>query len=195
MDDLIARARSGDPAAREALLGLLRPRLRQWAEHALNAKFAGRFDASDLTQITLLDVHAKLEQFVGTTEKELIDWVRQALQRNVLDAVRGATAKKRSVGREQPIDQLNPEGQFPGDDLSCHDSTPSMQAVRNEDDYRLRVALDALLTDQRLVVQLVHLEGHSIAMAAQQLNRTPAATAKLLQRAIANLRNLLRECS
>lgn len=195
MDDLISRMRSGDPLAREALLVLLRPHLRQWAEHALNARFAGRVDASDLAQITLLDVHEKLEQFRGTTENELIDWVRQALQRNVLDEVRRATAKKRTVACEQSVDQPDAGGLLPRNSLADNNSSPSSQAVRNENCDSLQLALDRLLPDQRLVVQLVHLERHSIGAAAQRLNRTPAATAKLLQRGMANLRKILNETS
>lgn len=195
MDQLISRARGGDPAAREALLEVLRPQLRQWAEHSLNARLAARDDASDVTQITLLDVHEKLAQFVGTTEQELIEWVRQALQRNILDAVRRATARKRSVEREQSVDQPDAAGRMPRNDLPGEQSSPSLQAIRNEDRDLLQAALDKLLPDQRLAVQLVHLQGQTIAVAAQRLDRTPAATAKLLQRGIANLRKLLSERS
>ncbi len=193
MDEIISRARDGDPLAREELLGQLRPKLRQWAEHSLNVRFAARVDASDVTQITLLDVHEKLAQFVGSTEQELIDWVRRALQRNIVDAVRRVTAGKRSVEREQSVDQTNAAGQLPRNDLPGGDSSPSLQAIRNEDQDRLQAALAELLPDQRLVVQLVHLQGHPIAAAAAQMDRTPAATAKLLQRGIANLRRILNE--
>ena len=192
MDYLSARAPGCDVASREELLARLRPQLRQWAEHALNTRFTGRVDASDLTQITLLDVHQKLEQFLGSTQGELLDWVRQALHRNVLDAVRRATAQKRNVHREQSTDQSSANGPSPRNQLAGDASTPSVQAVRNEECDSLQAALERLLPDQRLAVQLIHLEGHSIAAAAQQLNRSPAATAKLLQRGIAQLRQLLK---
>jgi DNA-directed RNA polymerase specialized sigma24 family protein len=50
-----------------------------------------------------------------------------------------------------------------------------------------------LLPDQQLVVRFVHLEGNSLAEAAEKLNRSPAAVAKLLQRGIKNLRAALVE--
>ena len=191
MDQLIARARSGDRQAREELLELLRPQLRQWAALSLNSRFGGRVDASDVTQITLLDIHEKLAQFVGNSERELLDWVRRALERNILDSIRRATAQKRSVERERSIDQSAPGEQMPRGELVGSFPTPSLQAMRNEDRHGLEAALAQLLPDQRAAVQLVHLDGLGIAAAAERMNRTPAATAKLLQRGIANLRRIL----
>jgi RNA polymerase sigma-70 factor (ECF subfamily) len=191
MDDLIQRARAGDSQAREELLATMRPRLREWAEHSLNARFAGRVDASDLTQITLLDLHQKLEQFAGSTEGELIDWLRRVLERNILDAVRQATAQKRNVGREQRLEFASADSDSPHLELAGDFSTPSLQAVRNENAERLERAFDTLLPDQRLVVRLIHLQGCSLSQAAEQLGRSTAATAKLLQRGIKNLRTAL----
>ncbi len=192
MDELIARARNGDATARGELLTLVRTRLRQWAEHALNARFAGRLDASDLTQITLMDVHQKLDQFVGNTEGEFDGWLRSTLQRNILDEVRRATAQKRSVEREQPMAHTdNGSNLSPQCDMAGNNSTPSVQVIRGEEADRLKTAVEQLPPDQRLVVQLVHLQGNSLALAAKQLNRTVAAVAKLLQRGMANLRKLL----
>jgi RNA polymerase sigma-70 factor (ECF subfamily) len=195
MDDLIRLAREGDTAARDELLAQVRPQLRQWAEHGLNTRFAGRIDASDLTQITLLEVHEKLHQFVGTSQGELIDWLRRVLERNILDEVRRATAQKRNVQREQRVDGVSDDGDAPRNRLASDVSTPSMQAIRGEETDRLREALDQLSPDHRLVVQLVHLQGQSLSVAAEQLQRTPAATAKLLQRGMASLRKVLQEAS
>ena len=191
MDELIRLARNGDSEAREELLAAVRPRLRKWAEDALNARFSGRLDASDLTQITLLDLHQKLEQFVGNSEGEFIDWLRRVLQRNILDAVRRASAQKRSVEREQRIDSAPDETAIPRNELAADISTPSMRAMNNEYADRLQRAMDRLTLEQQRVVRLVHLEGCSLSTAAEQLNRSTAAAAKLLQRGIKNLRAAL----
>jgi RNA polymerase sigma-70 factor (ECF subfamily) len=191
--ELVRAARTGSSEARESLLAATRPKLREWAEYAINARFAGHVDASDLTQVTLLDLHRKLEDFAGVSEGEFIDWLRRALERNILDAVRFATAQKRSVEREQPIDGGGKEGALLRNELPGDTSSPSMRAVRNEDSNRLEQAIAGLLADQQLVVRMVHLEGKSLAEAAEKLNRTPAAVAKLLQRGIKNLRAALAE--
>ena len=193
MDELIQLARSGDSQARERLLAEMRPRLRRWADQALNARFAGRVDASDLTQITLLDMHQKLEQFVGSTEGELVDWLRRVLERNILDAVRHATAQKRSVAREERIDLAAAEQASLRNPLHDDNTTVSQHVIHQENAVRLQLALAKLLPEQQLVVRLVHLQGHTLAQAAEQLNRSTPAAAKLLQRGIKNLRIALAE--
>ncbi len=192
IDDLLRRARSGDSSAREELLAHLRPQLRAWAENALNARYDRRLDASDLTQLTLLELHQKLEQFVGGTEGQLLAWLKTSLQRNLVDAVRRANAQKRHVGRERSLD-APVDDQFLRDEPSAPTSSPSLRAMRTEAKEQLHRALDQLLPEQRLVVQQVHLEGRRIADVAEQLGRSPGATAKLLQRGLANLRKLLAE--
>lgn len=190
MQDLIQKARAGDPSAQEELLTQVRTKLREWAEQALNSRFLARMDASDLTQITLVDVHQKLDQFVGNSSSEFDSWLRTALNRNIIDSVRDATAQKRSVNREQQPDDVTdaPAG---ADRFAADISTPSVKAQRMEEAEALHQALQRLPSDYRLVVQLVHLQGVSVADAARQLNRSPGATAKLLQRGIACLRKEL----
>jgi RNA polymerase sigma-70 factor (ECF subfamily) len=191
MNDLIRQAQRGDSQARDALLSQIRPRLRQWAENALNARFAARLDASDLAQVTLLEVHEKLGQFVGGSEGEFLDWLRRMLDRNIVDAVRWATAQKRTIDREQKLDGQGEDGEMLRNQLPGDQSSPSIKAIQNESVDRLQQALAQLLPDQRIAVQMVHLEQQPLAAAAEKLDRSSAATAKLLQRGIANLRRLL----
>ena len=195
MDELIQQARGGDEAAREQLLTMVRPRLRQWAEQALNTRYGARMDASDLAQITLVDVYEQLAQFLGTTEGEFMNWLHTVLNRNVVDAVRKATAQKRNIANEQwQSKEADGDGSPERNQIAAVEhSSPSMKAIRNEESDRLVKALEQLSPDHRMVVKLVHLEGCSIAKAAEQLQRTTAATAKLLQRGMANLRQVLQE--
>ncbi|MDB5388144.1 MAG: polymerase sigma factor, sigma-70 family [Planctomycetaceae bacterium] len=194
MEDLIFKAQAGDLSARDELLIQVRSRLRQWAELALNSSYTARIDASDLTQITMVDIHQRLDQFVGKTSGEFEAWLRTSLQHNIVDCIRNATAQRRSVMREQSIDAANHrDGQPVSASLGSDISTPSMRAIRSEDADRLRQALDQLTPDQRTVVKLVHLEGSSIAIAAERLGKNVGATAKLLQRGIAALRKRLEE--
>lgn len=192
MDELLSKARAGDESARDELLFQVRSKLRQWAETALNANVSARMDVSDLTQNTLLDVHQQLHQFVGTSSAEFEAWLRTSLQHNILDSIRKATAQRRSVLRELPLNApLRPDGPTVGETLNSDVSTPSVRAIRIEDADRVKLALEQLPDDQRLIVKLVHLQGSTIAMAAEQLARSPGAAAKLLQRGIAALRRRL----
>ena len=126
-------------------------------------------------------------------EGEFVDWLRRVLQRNILDAVRHATAKKRTVNQEQGSNGPLSDGRRPDVHLAADQTSPSMHLARGEESQRLALALDKLLPDQQLVVRIVHLEGASLADAAERLGRSPAAIAKLLQRGIKGLRSALAE--
>ena len=188
MKELIRQARAGNAEAKEELLKLLRPRLRKWVEQALRARFAGKIDASDITQETLLDVAQKIGQFLGSTEEEFLDWAKEGLRRDVIDAIRRATAQRRSVDRERSLDDAHGEGTPLRDHLDADPSTPSRQAMRNEDAKLLYAALKDLPDDQAKAIRLVHIEGQSLARAAIELQRSPDAVAKLLQRGMASLK-------
>ena len=45
-------------------------------------------DASDLVQQTLMDAHAKKDQFRGSSDAERAAWLRQILSNNLADALR-----------------------------------------------------------------------------------------------------------
>ncbi len=77
--------------------------------------------------------------------------------------------------------------------LAAEQSSPIEQAQRNEQVLHLAEALTALPEDQRLVVELRHLKGWSLADIARHLGRSPAAVAGLLHRGLGRLRHLLPE--
>jgi RNA polymerase sigma-70 factor (ECF subfamily) len=57
----------------------------------------------------------------------------------------------------------------------------------------LAQAVEALPEDQRLAVQMRHLDGASVAAIAEAMDKTPAAVAGLLRRGMQALRDELRE--
>jgi RNA polymerase sigma-70 factor (ECF subfamily) len=63
-----------------------------------------KIDASDIVQQTMLDAFAKRDQFRGSTDGELLAWLRQILKNNLADALRDHGRDKRDVWREQPLD-------------------------------------------------------------------------------------------
>jgi len=191
MDELISAARSGDEVARDQLLTSLRPRIRQWAVYALSERMSTRIDASDLTQITLLDVHKRLDQFVGTTDGEFIEWLRRTLQRNIVDEVRRATAMKRDIGRENHGDGDH-ETQDPVDLLPARYPSPGSQLILLEDRQRLRLSLSELPLDQQNAIRMVYVEHIPVAEAAIKMGRSTGAVAKLIMRGIEALRRKLK---
>jgi RNA polymerase sigma-70 factor (ECF subfamily) len=150
-----------------------------------------RIDPSDVVQQTLLEAHARAEQFHGD-DSALAAWLRQALVNNLRDAWRALRRERRDVRREQSLDEaveqssLRLEGM-----LADPHSSPSQQAVRNEDLLRLADALTRLPEAQREAVVLHHLQGHTLAETSVRLGRTDAAVAGLLHRGLKKLRELM----
>jgi RNA polymerase sigma-70 factor (ECF subfamily) len=190
--ELLDQARQGDNAALGRLLELYRGGLHHLAERQLDGRVAVRVDASDVIQQTFLEAHRSFGQFLGSEEQEWVAWLRAILEHKVAGAIRDhALLQKRTVRREQSMDQE--QGSEPGlkQGLDAGYSSPSQKAMRVEEEARLARALGALPDDQREAVRLRHVEGWALADIARHLNRTPAATAGLIKRGMQALRRHL----
>lgn len=151
-------------------------------------------DASDLVQQTLLDAHAKRDQFRGSTDAERAAWLRRILTCNLADALRHQHRGKRDVSRERSL-EAEIDGSFRRAEswLAASQATPSQQATKREDLLRLADALTELPEAQRDAVILRHLQGMSLSEVARQLDRSEAAVAGLVYRGLNKLHDLLAE--
>jgi RNA polymerase sigma-70 factor (ECF subfamily) len=150
-----------------------------------------RIDPSDIVQQTLLEAHARAEQFHGD-DSALAAWLRQALINNLRDAWRALRKGKRDIRREQALDEAvaTSSARLEGM-LVAPDSSSSQRAVRNEDILRLVDALTQLPEAQREAIVLHHLQGCTLAEAARSLGKTDAAVAGLLHRGLRKLREIM----
>ncbi len=91
---LLDALRRGDAAAQAEILARYQPWLRILARRQLDRRFQGKFDASDVVQLTILEAYRGFPQFRGTTEAELTAWLRQVLARVLAHEIRrvGAAA-------------------------------------------------------------------------------------------------------
>jgi RNA polymerase sigma-70 factor (ECF subfamily) len=150
-----------------------------------------RIDASDIVQQTLLEAHAKADQFHGD-DSALAAWLRQALVNNLRDAWRALHKAKRDIRREQALPEAVEQSSARLEGmLAAPQSSPSQRAVRNEDLLRLADALAQLPEMQREAIVLHHLHGCSLTETARTLGRTDAAVAGLLHRGLKKLRELM----
>jgi RNA polymerase sigma-70 factor (ECF subfamily) len=150
-----------------------------------------RIDPSDIVQQTLLEAHAKADQFHGD-DSALAAWLRQALVNNLRDARRALRREKRDVRREVSLEEAVARSSTRLEEmLAASRSSPSQRAVRNEDLLRLADALLQLPEGQREAVVLHHLQSCSLSETAQRLGRTDAAVAGLLHRGLKRLRELM----
>jgi RNA polymerase sigma-70 factor (ECF subfamily) len=158
----------------------------------LNVRPRQQVDPSDLVQQTLLEAHAKRDQFEGD-DAGLAAWLRTALANNIRDSLRKLRREKRDVSRERSLESaVEQSSQRLQEWLAADGSSPSMKAIRNEDLLRLADALMQLAQDQREAIVLHHLQGWKIGEVADQLDRTEAAVAGLLHRGLRRLRELMK---
>jgi RNA polymerase sigma-70 factor (ECF subfamily) len=154
----------------------------------------GRLDPSDLVQQTLLAAHRQREQFRGQTPAQEAAWLGRLLAGTIADAWRALGRGKRDVKREHSLEaEIEQSSVRLHDILAADQSSPSQRAVRHEDFGRLADGLAQLPEAQREAVTLRHLHGLPLAEIAVKLGRSPAATAGLLKRGLARLRDLLKE--
>jgi RNA polymerase sigma-70 factor (ECF subfamily) len=157
-------------------------------------RFRGKLDLSGVVQQTLLEAHQARDKLRGLNEAQRTAWLRRALANNLADEARRLGARARTAGREQSLQQALDESSARLEALLTADqSSPSEQAVRQEDLLRLAEALNRLPDDQRAAVELHHLEGRTLAETAEVLDRSRSAVASLVFRGLRQLRRLLDE--
>ncbi len=187
--DLLRRARQGDREALGRLLEQYRPDLQHLAERRLGGRVAVRVGASDIVQQTFLEAYRSFPQFLGAEEREWAAWLQVILEHNVAGAIRDhALLQKRTVRREQSLDQPARDDSGGKQELPAAQSSPSRNARRLEDALRVARAVGALPEDQQEAVRLRYIEGWDLPRIARHMNRTREATAGLIKRGLQKLR-------
>lgn len=156
----------------------------------------GRADPSDLVQQTLLVAHREAGQFRGSTAGELAGWLTRILDRQLNNQLRDHQRACRDVNREVSLEKAVAEGDARlAACLAGVQSSPSHQAMRNEQLLLLSRALTHLPEAQRQAIELRYLGDCSVNEIGEQMQRTPAAVASLLHRGLENLQRLMQENS
>jgi RNA polymerase sigma-70 factor, ECF subfamily len=195
-DLLLAQARAGHAAALGRLLELYRNYLRLMARSLISQPLRSRLDASDLVQETFLKAQREFSSFFGSTEPELVAWLRQILVNNLADQVKLHRARKRDYRREEPMEVLLDRSSLAIQArLAAPLSSPSAHTSRREQAVLLADALEKLPADYREVFLLRNLEHIPFEEIAARMGRSSGAVRMLWTRAIAKLSQLLKEVS
>ena len=177
-------------------LGSFRPALLLQARQLylrLEPRLRPRFDASDVVHDAFVRAQANRQSFRGTTDAELIAWLREILANALLDRIDHERAQKRDPALERSIQGMLAESSA-GLEVFLADRTqesPSRAAQGNELQRRLAAAVEQLPADQRDVVILRDLMGRPVARIAARLGRSEKSVAGLLERGRRRLSELL----
>jgi RNA polymerase sigma-70 factor (ECF subfamily) len=194
-DQLLDLARQGDSPALGRLLESYRAYMVVLARLQIGKRLQGKVDASDVAQEAVLGAFRDFPQFRGSTEKELLAWLRGILASLLANLVRhyqGTQARDVRLERQMAV-ELEQSSHALDRGLVAAQSSPSHQAIRREQSALLAEALTRLPPDWRELLILRHLEGLTFPEVARRMGRTIDSVKKQWPRALAELRRLLGE--
>lgn len=193
--ELLEQARRGGEAERGRLLESYRHYLALLARVELGRRLQTKVDASDVVQETFLEAHRNFESFRGTGRPEFAAWLRSILAARLAKTVRrfaGTQGRDLRLERDFSID-LDQSSRALDRGLFALHSSPSQQAVRREADLQLAEALAALPGEYREVIVLRHFEELTFPDTALRMGKTVDSVQKLWIRALARLRQLVKD--
>lgn len=170
-----------------------RPLLRlQACQFRLHPDLRRRLDESDLVQETLTRAHERRDQFRGTTEAELIRWLKEILTHVTIDTIRRERSERRDPACEVGLESRITDSSLRWDMiLPDQGESPEIIAQKRERLDALATALEQLPEDQRDAVVAKDLLGKPIREVADQMEKTEQAIAGLLRRGRRRLREIL----
>ena len=188
--ELLTQARGGSEQALGRLLESYSTYLTLLARVQIGRRIQGKVDAGDVVQETFLEAHRQIGNFRGTTEAELVAWLRKILAGQLaLTFRRFLGTKGRDVNLERDLGaQLDQSSQAMDGGFVASTSTPSQHVSKREQAVLLAEALDKLPPDYREVIILRHLEAMPFADVATRMGRSEDSVQKLWVRALASLR-------
>jgi RNA polymerase sigma-70 factor (ECF subfamily) len=190
---MLVRAREGQTEALGELLALYRNYLRLLAQTQIGSLQIA-LDPSDVVQEALMEAHRDFTDFMGTTEAELVVWLRRILVRNLADQAKYHRAAMRDCRRRRSLEALlDKSSTAVHRALQAGISTPSAHAAKREQAVLLADALAQLPEDYRAVIIMRHIDRLPFEHVAMRMGRTSGAVRKLWARALAKLRTVMED--
>jgi len=195
LEETLRRARGKDREALGSLLEQYGNYLTLLARTQIGRRLQGKADAADLVQETFLQVHQHIANFRGSSEAELLTWLRTILAAVLSNHVRRYLGtQQRDARLEQALAvELDDTSGFLQQGLVAATSTPSRQASKREALLVLADALEHLPEDYRQVIMLRHLEGLPFAEVATRMGKTVPSVQNLWVRALHRLKQTVGE--
>src|SRR5262249_5498236 len=135
----------------------------------LRANLAGKIDLSGVVQQTLLEAYQARDGFPSGAAQQAA-WLRRALANSLTDEVRRLGPRGQERVEERSLEQaLETSPARLEAWLACEAPTPGGAAAHQEQLALLAEALLDLPEDQRVAVELHHLQGMTLADVGQRL--------------------------
>ena len=191
--ELVAQAQEGDTSALDQLCGVYTERVRRIVRFRMGPELRSHLESMDLVQEALVEAVLDLDQFRYSNDGDFLRWLSRIVENTIRDHMDKAHAAKRDIRRQVPLDPLANRADKGGHnvEMPVAMTTPSVVFSLREDLDRLEKAMDQLKPEYRDVIIFAKIEGLSLKETAEKLNKTPAAVAMLLSRAIVAVTNLL----
>ena len=186
--ELVRRLAAGDHAAVGPLIERHLPGLRAWVRVQSGGALNALESNSDICQSVCREVLEKVDRFKYEGEGAFRHWLYTTATRKIRNKQKYYLAQRRDVGREVPIRNQSPSGEYESL-VSCYASicTPSEEVVAREEVDRVESALLFLSDEHREVILLARMLELSHAEIAVRMDRKESSIRVLLFRALANL--------
>ena len=187
VSQLLAAAHGGSREAVGEVLEACRAYLLMVASREVDPELRAKGGASDLVQETFLEAQRDFGRFRGTTEAELLAWLRQVLLHNVANFARHyRDTAKRDVRREIEFEAGRSSVNW-RESIGDNTATPSRQAIGQETEESVQAALARLPEDYRQIILYRYQEKLPFEEIGKLMNRSSNAARKLWARAVERL--------
>jgi RNA polymerase sigma-70 factor (ECF subfamily) len=187
---LIEHARAGSATAFGRLLEGCRKYLLLVANESLDSDLRPKGAASDLVQDTFVEAQRDFARFTGTTEEELLAWLRQILAYRVGNHRRRYGTEKRDVDREIPLDREAADV-YPA--TAAAGSDPAKATIDRDEQAHLAAAMARLPEHLREVIEMRTWQRQTFPEIAARLGKTSEAARKQWGRAVRRLKQELKK--
>jgi RNA polymerase sigma-70 factor (ECF subfamily) len=155
------------------------------ANQEIHAELRPKGGASDLVQETFLEAQRDFAGFRGSSERELMSWLRQILLHNVANFSRQyCHTEKRQISREISLGTDESNASNIGRNMPARVPSPVASMVQSEERIILERALSRLPPHYAKVIEMRHQEGRTFEEIGVALERSSEAVRKLWARAI-----------
>jgi RNA polymerase sigma-70 factor (ECF subfamily) len=175
---LVRAAQGGDAAALEALFARYLPRVRQIVALRMGWRLRQVLEVEDVVQEVLLDAFQGLEKFQPRSEGSFRNWLARCVEREVVDAARTESRKKRGGGAVRRFSDY--DSALLGSSIFGADATSPSAGVRvDELGARIEEALLEMPAHQRDLIVLRALCEMSYAEVAGELGISREETVRV----------------